>query len=88
MDVIMKSYFSGKWSDMSLDSYEWSGYRLVDEVNSQKPRSVLDVGCGFNRFKGKINNLMGIDPYNDYADIKVSLEDYKAGPVDLSLIHI
>ena len=85
MDVIMKSYFSGKWSDMSLDSYEWSGYRLVDEVNSQKPRSVLDVGCGFNRFKGKINNLMGIDPYNDYADIKVSLEDYKAGPVDIVL---
>ena len=61
----MESYFSGKWSDSSFDSYKWSGYRLVEEVNSHKPRSVLDVGCGFNRFKGKINNLLGIDPYND-----------------------
>ena len=69
MDVIMESYFDGNnpwgWKDTSLDLYKWSGYRLVDEINSQKPRSVLDVGCGFNRFKGKINNLMGIDPYND-----------------------
>ncbi len=81
----MESYFSGKWSDSSFDSYKWSGYRLIEEVNSHKPRSVLDVGCGFNRFKGKINNLLGIDPYNDYADIKVSLEDYKAGPVDIAL---
>ena len=81
----MESYFSGKWSDSSFDSYKWSGYRLVDEVNSQKPHSVLDVGCGFNRLKGKINNLVGIDPYNDYADIKVSLEDYNGGPVDIAL---
>ena len=81
----MESYFNGKWDDSSLDGYKWSGYRLVDEINSQKPRSVLDVGCGFNRFKGKIKNLIGIDPYNDNADIKVSLEDYKAGPVDIVL---
>ncbi len=72
----MESYFSGKWSDSSFDSYKWSGYRLIEEVNSHKPRSVLDVGCGFNRFKGK---------NNDYADIKVSLEEYKAGPVDIAL---
>ena len=89
MDVIMESYFDGNnpwgWKDTSLDLYKWSGYRLVDEINSQKPRSVLDVGCGYNRFKGKINNLIGIDPYNDLADIKVSLEDYKAGPVDIVL---
>ncbi len=89
MDVIMESYFDGNnpwgWKDTSLDLYKWSGYRLVDEINSQKPRSVLDVGCGYNRFKGKINNLIGIDPYNDLADIKVSLEDYKAGPVDIGL---
>jgi hypothetical protein len=26
--------------------------------------SVLDVGCGYNEFKGKINNLTGLDPYN------------------------
>lgn len=81
----MESYFSGKWSDSSFDSYKWSGYRLVDEVNSHNPSLVLDVGCGFNRLKGKVNNLVGIDPYNDYADIKVSLEDYTGDPADIVL---
>ena len=58
MDVIMKSYFSGKWSDMSLDSYEWSGYRLVDEVNSHNscpfaPTNGLSMGIYANAMKMK-----------------------------------
>ena len=38
---------------------------------------MLDVGCGYNEFKGKIENLIGIDPYNDKADLHVSTLDYK-----------
>ena len=76
----MESYFNGIWKDTSMSVYKHSGYTLVDYVNNQKPSSVLDIGCGYNRFKGKIKNLIGIDPYNDAADIKVSLEDYK-GPI-------
>ena len=36
------------------------------------PDNVVDIGCGFNEFKGKITNLIGIDPYNDKADIMYS----------------
>ena len=39
--------------------------------------SVLDVGCGYNEFKGKIDKLTGIDPYNDKADLQVSTLEYK-----------
>ena len=81
----MDSYFSGKWSDKSIDQYPFSGWSLVDRVNSLHPERVLDVGCGFNRFKGRIKNLIGIDPYNDAADIKISLEQYDGPIVDVVL---
>ena len=68
-----------------MDGYKHSGYSLVDYVNNQKPSSVLDIGCGYNRFKNKIDNLIGIDPYNDCADIKVSIEDYNTAPFDMVL---
>ena len=51
---------------------------IVDEVNNLKPLRVLDLGCGYNEFKGKINNLIGIDPYNNKADIQSSILDYKS----------
>lgn len=82
---MIESYFSGKWSDNSLDTYAFSGWSLIDKVNSLNPKKVLDVGCGFNRFKNKINNLIGIDPYNDAADFKISLEQYRGPIVDIVL---
>ena len=71
----MESYFSGIWKDQNFESLEYSGYQLVDYVNDQKPNSVLDVGCGYNKFKGKIHKLIGVDPYNNSADIKLPLEE-------------
>ena len=53
----MKDYFSGIWQDENFKNLKYSGYQLVDYVNSKNSKSVLDVGCGFNRFKGKINNF-------------------------------
>jgi len=38
---------------------------------------VLDVGCGYHPFKGRINNLVGIDPYNNCADFEVDILDYR-----------
>jgi hypothetical protein len=37
---------------------------------------VLDVGCGYHPFKGRINNIAGIDPYNNCADYMVDILDY------------
>ena len=81
----MESYFSGKWKDQNFENLKYSGYQLVDYVNDQKPSSVIDVGCGYNRFKGKIHRLVGIDPYNDAADIKSSIEDYRGVAFDIAL---
>jgi len=72
----MNKYFSTYW-EADMKKWKYSGLQLIDEVNSLKPRAVLDVGCGYNEFKGKINNLTGIDPYNVHADWKVGALDYK-----------
>jgi len=75
-DACLNRYFSKYWHN-DMKKWKYSGLALIDEVNKMKPRSVLDVGCGYNEFKGKINNLIGIDPYNKNADLQVSAIDYK-----------
>ena len=75
-DACLHRYFSKYWQN-DMKKWKYSGVALIYEVNSLKPRAVLDVGCGYNEFKGKINNLIGIDPYNDLADIRVSTMEYK-----------
>ena len=75
-DACLHKYFSKYW-DNDMKKWKYSGLALVEEVNNLKPRAVLDVGCGYNEFKGKLDNLIGIDPYNDRADLEVSVMDYK-----------
>ncbi len=75
-DACLHRYFSKYWQN-DMKKWKYSGVALIDEVNSLKPRAVLDVGCGYNEFKGRIQNLIGIDPYNDLADLKVSTLQYK-----------
>jgi len=75
-NACLRKYFSKYWQN-DMKKWKYSGVALIDEVNNLKPRAVLDVGCGYNEFKGKINNLIGIDPHNDRADLKVSTMDYK-----------
>ena len=72
----LHKYFSKYW-DNDMKKWKYSGLALIDEVNNLKPRAVLDVGCGYNEFKGKIDNLIGIDPYNDLADLEVGTLEYK-----------
>ena len=72
----LHKYFSKYWEN-DIKKWKYSGLALIDEVNSLRPRAVLDVGCGYNEFKGKINNLIGIDPYNDRADHEVGTLEYR-----------
>lgn len=74
-DAVLKNYFGKVWQ-AETKKYKYSGLAIIDEVNSMNPRSVIDVGCGYNEFKGKIQNLIGVDPYNDRADIKSTIMDY------------
>jgi SAM-dependent methyltransferase len=69
-------FFSEIWRPRTSD-YDHSGWALIDEVNKLNPEAVLDVGCGYHPFKGRIPNLVGIDPYNDQADYEVDILDYK-----------
>jgi len=45
----------------AFKNYKYSGENLIDEVNQLDPDLVIDVGCGHNRFKGRIKNLIGFD---------------------------
>ena len=75
-DAVLEQYFSRVWQS-ETKKFKYSGLSIIDEVNAMRPREVIDIGCGYNEFKGKIDNLTGIDPYNNRADIKTSVIDYK-----------
>lgn len=74
-DTVLRRYFSTVWQPQTK-KYKYSGLAIVDEVNSMCPRAVIDVGCGYNEFKGKIHNLTGIDPWNHRADIQTSVVNF------------
>jgi hypothetical protein len=70
----LTNYFSTSWHPR--DDYQYSGPSLADKI--QPNESVLDVGCGHNLFKGKIEKLIGIDPAFDQADKKCTIEEYQS----------
>jgi hypothetical protein len=72
-------FFGEIWKPRTGD-YNYTGWALAEEINKQNPKNVLDVGCGYHPFKGRIPNLVGIDPYNDQADYMVDILDYKVKP--------
>ena len=75
----IKRFFGEIWRPRT-DDYDYTGWALAEDVAKQDPRNVLDVGCGYHPFKGKIPNLVGIDPYNRAADYEVDILEYKVKP--------
>ena len=69
---VLYNYFSKVWQPQTK-KFKYSGLKLIDEINFLKPDNVIDLGCGYNEFKGKIKNIIGLDPYNPKADICLSL---------------
>ena len=78
-------FFGQHWGH-AMDQYRQTGWALVDRVNALNPGRVLDVGCGFNLFRGRIQNVIGLDPYNDEADVKLDIIDYAAEPQSFDVI--
>lgn len=74
-DRYIHRFFAEIWKPRTND-YDYTGWELAEEVNKLNANSVLDVGCGYHPFKGRINNLVGIDPYNNCADYMVDILDY------------
>ena len=74
-----KRFFGELWKPRT-DDYDYTGWQLAEEITRQNPKNVLDVGCGYHPFKGRIPNLIGIDPYNNCADYEVDILEYKVKP--------
>lgn len=70
----LNNYFSSVWN-RDISKYIYSGYAILEKIHSMD--YVIDVGCGDNPFKEKINNLLGIDPANPNADIISTIEDFE-----------
>ena len=72
----LSRFFGEIWKPRT-DDYKFTGWQIAEEINKLNPSAVLDVGCGYHPFKGRIPNLVGIDPYNNCADYMVDILDYK-----------
>ena len=68
-------FWGGIWQPRT-EAYQYSGWNIVEKINKENPIAVLDVGCGFNQFKARIPNLIGIDAFNNNADYMVDILDY------------
>jgi hypothetical protein len=79
-NLILDKYYSTywrKWNDTGVMTA--TGHKpIADKVNKLNPKTVLDVGCGYNEYKPHINcdEFVGIDPYNDAADVKQGIYEY------------
>ena len=69
----------GVWQPRT-DVYQYTGWGIVAEINKRDPKAVLDVGCGYNQFKPRIKNLVGIDKFNNSADYMVDILEYNVEP--------
>ncbi len=72
-----KKFDPTKWTGWkAFKHYKYTGTNLVDDINNLDPDLVIDVGCGHNRFKGHIKNLIGFDqePF-PFADLHMSIEN-------------
>lgn len=68
-------FWGGIWQPKT-DVYQYTGWGIVDEIMKYNPKKVLDVGCGYNQFKQRIPNLIGLDKYNNSADYMIDILEY------------
>ena len=89
IDVKYSARFWGQgvWQPRT-DVYQYTGWNIVDDINKREPRKVLDVGCGYNQFKPRINNLIGIDKFNNSADYMVDILDFNVEPESFDAVIV
>ena len=74
-NIILDNYFRNHWkADWSAFSHSNEG--VADKINATNPDRVIDIGCGDNKLKDKVQNLVGVDPYNSAADYEVDILEY------------
>lgn len=87
-DFLRKRFDPNTWTNRVFSAYQYGGANLVEEVNALNPSFVVDIGCGHNYFKGKIQNLFGFDqsPFPNVDKVSF-IEDIDFAPesVDVAL---
>jgi hypothetical protein len=84
-DEELRRFFSPHHWTSYLRLFDKSGFALVSRVAELQPRFVVDAGCGYNEFKGKIRNLLGIDLVNPGADLVC---DFNEAPIKANSIDV
>jgi len=81
-DPILESTLDKMFDPMTFDGQlnilqlNIAGLNLIEEVNKLDPDLVIDAGCGHNRFKGHIKNLIGFDRLGyPFVDLQMPIED-------------
>lgn len=71
---------TGRPVDSIKHKWRLRGKNLIDRIQkmqSQDPQlKILDIGCGYNMYKDYLNNVTGVDPYIEDADILCRIEDF------------
>jgi hypothetical protein len=72
----INEYFAGPWraKNRGIEKFQLTGYNLIEKI--EPGESVIDVGCGSNPFRGRIPNLVGVDPAFPEADYQMTLEEF------------
>lgn len=69
-------FYGVRWltRDTDLDQYRYSGYILGEKILPGE--KVIHINCDTNPFKGMVSNLVGIDPFSDVADKKMTVDQF------------
>jgi hypothetical protein len=76
--LILDKYFSTYWRGDTKD-FSHTGHEVLSKkVKEHNPKNILDIGCGYNDYKKYFDGyeFIGIDPYNDKADLKQGIYQY------------
>jgi hypothetical protein len=82
--LILDKYFSTYWRGDTKD-FSHTGHEVLSKkVKEHNPKNILDIGCGYNDYKKYFDgyDFIGIDPYNDKADIKQGIYQYSINNKD------
>lgn len=87
-EQVLRTYFGwdqsqgqdgGYWTQQIHFKSRQTGQKMVDTINAMGDNvTIIDVGCGDNEFKQFFGDrLIGLDPYNEHADLKIGIDDLK-----------
>ena len=71
---VLENYFRNVWRP-NWANYRYSNEGVAFKINITNPERVIDIGCGDNLLKGVVQNLVGLDPFNEKADLEIDILD-------------